>query len=82
MLYFFKTRICKMTILVTYLTLEGDLFVVELLYVRPFINFELDGFWKAFAQINLDTNTGTRLHVVSWLASINVFADRISNGTH
>lgn len=71
-----------MTVLVTYLTLEGDMLIVELLYVRLVVNIELDGLWKTFTQIDFDTYTGTCLHVISWLAPINVFADHISNGAH
>jgi len=41
----FGATISKMTILMTYLALEGDLFIVELLNVRLVVNLEFNGFW-------------------------------------
>lgn len=35
----FFTSIIKMTVFMSYLTLEGDFFIVELLYMHPVVHF-------------------------------------------
>lgn len=40
----FCTSISKMTIFVTYLAFEGNLFIIQLLYVCSLVHFDFDGF--------------------------------------
>jgi len=42
--FIFCTSICKMTIFVTYLAFERNLFIIQLLYVCPLVHFDFDSF--------------------------------------
>ena len=70
---------CKVTISMAPEALKRNLLIVQLLDMAPFPQGELNGFWKTFPEVNLNTNVGAGILVPFRICFVQVMPELISD---